>query len=364
MNEITLFTETMFVRGVIFLLHKWHILILLIVILLISMFSNHLVTLFIYALQIAWKICQSFLFVVLLAYFLFPLVHRLGSFGVNRTVAIILLFVWIFSIISLSLYFIYPYFIYQLDMLSAQLPTVFEKYDTLIKKFHAQTEVLPDLMHEQIDETIQLFQSMIENRVKNILKKMTNVMDIFIVLSVSPIILFYVLRDGNEWKMKMDTYLRKHNKLFTMRVLSIIHEHIGKYIYGQLIVMCIISLLLFPVYYFLGIPYALLFAVFGGIMNIIPYIGPFIGVIPTLIAAMMISWHTVFFVILLTIVVQIVEGALVSPFIIGKTVQLHPITVIVAVLIGAEVAGLVGMLLIIPLFSIGKAILQMDRTVI
>src|SRR5699024_8410460 len=126
--------------------------------------------------------------------------------------------------------------------------------------------------------------------------------------------------------------------------------------YGQLIVICIVTLLLFFGYALFDIPYAFLFALFGGILNIIPYIGPLIGFIPVMIASMLMSWHTFFLISLFTLVVQVMEGVFISPFVIGKSVQLHPLTVIVVVLIGAEIGGLVGMLLLVPVFSITKTL--------
>jgi len=92
-------------------------------------------------------------------------------------------------------------------------------------------------------------------------------------------------------------------------------------------------------------------------MNIIPYIGPLLGAIPAIIAASQSGWLIVTLLITCTVIVQLIENACISPYIIGKQIELHPLAVIFAIFIGAELAGVIGMILMIPLFSIAKAII-------
>lgn len=328
---------------------------------LLILFPEQIIAVCLYVVKVVWRICLPFLFVGILAYFLFPIVRKLESFGVKRSVAVILIYVWIISLISLSTYFIYPYFILQLDTLFNRLPIIFTKFEQLLMTFHTKTESFPQILHDQIDELFQMIALLFEEKIEKILNRLTNVVDIVILMTITPIILFYVLKDGPKWKHVIRTYVEGNHYRSILPLGRLAHQYIGKYIYGQLIVICIVTLLLFFGYALFDIPYAFLFALFGGIMNIIPYIGPLIGFIPVMIASMLMSWHTFFLISLFTLVVQVMEGVFISPFVIGKSVQLHPLTVIVVVLIGAEIGGLVGMLLLVPVFSITKTLYQASR---
>src|SRR5690625_1915641 len=110
------------------------------------------------------------------------------------------------------------------------------------------------------------------------------------------------------------------------------------------------------IYYILQIKYALLLAAFLGLMNIIPYFGPIIGTIPALAIALTMSWKTALFVLITSAVVQILESSFLSPYIMVKSVQIHPIIIICTLLIGAEIGGVIGMIIAIPTVTICKAV--------
>ena len=107
-----------------------------------------------------------------------------------------------------------------------------------------------------------------------------------------------------------------------------------------------------------GIPYALLVGLFAGITNIIPYLGPYIGLMPALFLAFSKSLPTVFWVIVVCIVVQQLDGNLVYPNVIGKSLHLHPLTIIIILLVAGNIAGLLGMILGVPLYAVTKVVVK------
>src|SRR5690606_18077961 len=109
---------------------------------------------------------------------------------------------------------------------------------------------------------------------------------------------------------------------------------LGDYIRGQLIVCLFVSLTAFLVFNFLNIDYALLLAILMGITNIIPYFGPIIGAVPVIVIAFTTtnSVKLVLFALIGIFVIQIIEGNLLSPYIVGKSVAIHPIAIIFALL--------------------------------
>lgn len=95
---------------------------------------------------------------------------------------------------------------------------------------------------------------------------------------------------------------------------------------------------------------------FAGITNIIPYLGPYIGLVPAIFIALSMSFKEVILVIVVCVVVQQIDGNLVYPNVIGKSLDIHPLTIIMILLAAGNIAGLLGMILAIPLYAVSKVV--------
>ncbi len=125
---------------------------------------------------------------------------------------------------------------------------------------------------------------------------------------------------------------RKH----TIRILLDIDKALGNYIRGQFLVCLIIGLIAYIGYWLIGIPYPLLLASVVAVTNIIPYIGPFIGAAPALVVASTVSVKMVLYVLLVNTACQILEGNVISPQVVGRSLNLHPLMIIFALLAGGR----------------------------
>ncbi|MNP24022.1 pheromone autoinducer 2 transporter [compost metagenome] len=94
------------------------------------------------------------------------------------------------------------------------------------------------------------------------------------------------------------------------------------------------------------------------ICNIIPYLGPFLGAAPAMVVATTISWKMVLLVLLVNMVCQMIESNIISPQVVGRTLHLHPLLIIFALLVGGEIAGIPGLILAVPFFAVMKVIIQ------
>jgi len=147
------------------------------------------------------------------------------------------------------------------------------------------------------------------------------------------------------------------NKL--KEVLYTIDDTFYKYIRGQLLEACIVGILSGTVLYFIGIDYALIIGIIAGICNMIPYIGPIVGTILAVIMALlsgqpiMAIWATIGMV-----VVQQVDNNLLAPKIVGDSVGLHPVFTMLAIIIGGNLGGLIGMLVAVPVAASLKILLS------
>src|SRR5690606_25965410 len=97
--------------------------------------------------------------------------------------------------------------------------------------------------------------------------------------------------------------------------------------------------------------------IFIGIADLIPYFGAFIGAIPAVVVAGLHSWQSALFTLVIIFIIQQIEGNVLAPIIVGKTLSLHPMFIIIALLIGVEIGGVVGLLLAVPLMAVGKVTL-------
>jgi predicted PurR-regulated permease PerM len=127
-----------------------------------------------------------------------------------------------------------------------------------------------------------------------------------------------------------------------------IKTRIGKWMGGQLILMGIIFLLDFLVLYMLGVPYAIIIALLGGFLEIIPYIGPMLSTFIATLVALLVSPVKAIVVLISYILIQQAENHIILPQIMKKAVGLNPLSVILAILIGAKIAGVLGVILAVP----------------
>lgn len=129
---------------------------------------------------------------------------------------------------------------------------------------------------------------------------------------------------------------------------------IGGYVRGQLLIALFVGTVVAIGLSLLGIPSALAIGFLAGIFNIIPYLGPIIGAIPAVLLAAPMGITKVLLAIAVFVVANQVEGSFLSPIVLSKTTDLHPITVLLSILIGASLMGFAGALIAVPLVALGK----------
>lgn len=136
-----------------------------------------------------------------------------------------------------------------------------------------------------------------------------------------------------------------------------IDEAIGKYIKVTMLDSVIVGIASYIIFFFLKLEYKMLFSIIMGIGNVIPFIGPFIGLIPVILFAMTKSWKLVVLIVVLITIVQTIEANIVKPWLTSKSVDIHPITTLLVVLVGGGLFGIGGAFLAIPVYIVFKLII-------
>src|SRR5699024_1793130 len=133
---------------------------------------------------------------------------------------------------------------------------------------------------------------------------------------------------------------------------------VGSYIQGQIIVATCIGILLFIGYSIIGLDYAITLAIVAAVLSVVPYLGPTMAISPAIIIAVVDSPFMLLKLAIVWIAVQFLEGHFISPNIMGKTMKIHPLTIMLTLLVAGNLFGIVGVILGIPGYAILKVIIQ------
>lgn len=183
-------------------------------------------------------------------------------------------------------------------------------------------------------------------------------------LAMVPLILFYILKDRGKLIEGMLNTLSPEPRKHTQNILSILNDVFSSYIRGQLLLGLVVGLVVFLGLFVMGLlfapkltPYAPVLGIVAGIFELIPVIGPWLGAIPGVIVTLAFAPDMIIPVILLYLLVQLLENSLLVPRIQSESLNLHPVMVLAALIIGSEVAGLWGIILGPPLAAAGRSVL-------
>ncbi|MEA2086812.1 MAG: AI-2E family transporter [Candidatus Caldatribacteriota bacterium] len=300
-----------------------------------------------------------FSFALMLAYFFDPLYKFLLNKKAPKALAIIIVFGIIIALLILTIFFLIPSVINQLNILYKEIPKFIENYQNLILSIKPQLSKFMDpadvetLLKENLSElqkSVLGFSQTIVIYLSNIVSSIT------FGIVIVPLILFYIMRDMFIFKENLYIFVSKENKKEFKEVLEEIDNIVSGFIRGRIIVCFIVGTLIGIGLYFLNLKFALIIGIVSGVFNFIPYLGPIVGVILALIFALGSPWWTLLMVVVLFVLVNQLEAIYLNPNILGKGLGLHPLTVILSMLICGQLLGILGVLVAVPLAAILKVL--------
>ncbi|AFS71561.1 MULTISPECIES: AI-2E family transporter [Exiguobacterium] len=302
----------------------------------------------------------------ILYYVLLPIVELLEK-KMKRRPAVIVVLLGLISILT-TLGFIFG------PMLSDQITEFVNSIPTLASQFQRQlTDVRDQLQNSAFfsrflggqDDLFNKFSGNISEYASSFLKNIgtgvggfvsvitTTVVTIIII----PIMLIYMLLDGDKLKGNLVKMMPYEYHKETKKILSDVHLTIMSYIRGQVIVSIGVGIIAYIGYLIIGIDYALLLALFATMTNIIPFLGPVIGVVPALIVGFIQDPILAVYAVVVMTVAQQIDSHIMSPLVQGKTLDVHPLTIIIVLLVAGNIAGFFGVLLGVPFYAVMKVII-------
>lgn len=309
-----------------------------------------------------WNVIEVILFPlftgIILAYLLHPLVMFVQKRGLPRFVSILAIYLLFAGGIAWIVIQGAPLMIKQMKEFADFVPHYVTTYEGWIDQLRAKQSLLPEGIQLEMNKGITSLEKRISEGMGSIMKRVQTLLDTIFIWLIIPFVVFYLLKDYEQIQTILLRFLPRSLRKRMIRMGRDMDEALGNYIRGQLTVCAIVGGLAYLGYWLIGMPYALLLAAIVGITNIIPYFGPFIGAAPAFMIALTISPRMALYVVIVNTVIQVLEGNILSPTIVGRTLQIHPLFIIFALLVGGEVGGLLGMILAVPLFAIFKVLIQ------
>ncbi len=289
-----------------------------------------------------------------ITYLLHPIVENLHSRGLHRGMAVFIIYTLFFGGVGFAIYRGIPTFVNQLHDLGENAPVFAAYYQEWVDGIQDETSRWPPAVKERIDSSILAVEAYLENILSSILKFLKGVLNSVVTIAIIPFIAFYMLKDFKLMKRSV-WYLtprrwRDQGKLF----LRDVDKSLGSYIRGQLLVCLVIGILSTLFFFIADMPYSLLLGIIVGITNVIPYFGPIIGAIPAVIIAATISAKMVIICVVIVFSLQFLEGNILGPIIVGRSLHMHPLVIMFALIAGGEVGGVIGLVLAVPVLVVLK----------
>lgn len=290
-----------------------------------------------------------------------PLVKFLqDKLKINRMIGILITLSLLFGLIALGIIYLLPILINQLSSLINSTQGLYWE----IQSFVNQLSKNPLFRNLNIQSTIQQLNLSYVDILQNILNSVTNslgsvlsaVVNTLMILIMTPIFLVYFLMDGHKLLPMLERTVLKRDKLNISSLLTNLNATVARYISGISIDALIIGALAYIGYSVIGLKYALVFAIFSSLANLIPYVGPSIGLIPMVITYAFTDPQKMVAALIYMLIIQQVDGNILYPRIVGGVMKVHPITIMVLLLLSSNIYGVLGMIVAIPTYSILKEI--------
>ena len=289
-----------------------------------------------------------------------PLVSKMTKKGMSRILASII--VYIVFVLFLVLFFriFIPIIYKELNELIGTLPGIMNKITTFIDDVFAKIDapgVDIEKMKNSVLSAVTAYGNSISSNIPTTIVSMMSSLfsglgSIFFALIIG----LYMLFDFDNVTVLFLKLIPKRHQMETAELLENIGKEVRKCVNGTLLVACMVFVCDTIGFSIVGLKSALLFGLFCGITDLIPYIGPYIGTAVATVVGLTQSPLTGIGVLIIAIIVQLVESYILQPVVMSRATNLHPVTIICGLLIFGHFFGIIGMILATPIMSIFKVI--------
>ncbi len=300
----------------------------------------------------------TILTISILAFIFNPFVTMLEREGFNRLTSTLITFVVVVFLCYLALSIFIPEFILQMNQLINTL-NVYSLHNELISIEDKIHKYLPFFNPGDLSNRIERFISTgFVNSFDKIASVLTGIVSVVALVVIVPFITFFLLKDSHSLLHGILHIIP--NKYFEMSywILKKVAIQLGRFVRGWVFDATFVGVATGFGYYFLGVKNSLPLGLISGVGHLVPYLGPVIGMIPAIIISVIQygNFSQVPFIIIMIIAVYAVDNGVVQPYVFAKSVDMHPIVIILLILAGGQLMGVIGMLIAVPLATVIKTL--------
>jgi predicted PurR-regulated permease PerM len=291
---------------------------------------------------------------ILLGLIFAPFVRILEGHGFSRTVSTLIVFAFFGFFIYLGLSFVIPKLVSQMNQLIISLKT-FSLNEELATIENKILSVFPLFNKGELTQRVQtILSTSFNDAINHITQFLSGLISIVAVLVIVPFITFFLLKDAADIQKTLIHIVP--NKYFEASywIFKRVSLQLGRFVRGWIFDATFVGVTMGFGFYFIGVPNALPLGVIAGLGHLIPYFGPIIGGIPAIILSIMQTGDLsqVPLIILIVTLTYSLDNGLVQPYVFSKSVDMHPVVIILLIISGGELFGIIGMLLAIPVTTV------------
>ncbi len=305
------------------------------------------------------------------AYVLFPAVKGLERLmpwrnrhpDAARVAAISVIYLIAVAILIGLLALIIPPAVRQSTSLIEDLPKIYmearQAVEELVERF---ADDIPQDVRDKAEEILadlgDTLLSVAQAALTKTLQAVANTFSFIIGLAIVPVLLFYLLKDGERLVASSLSIFPKNARGHAKEVVRIVNESLGAYIRAQLLLMLFVGLIVFVGLLLLDIEFAVLLGLVAGITEAIPVVGPIIGAVPGIIVTLATDPEKIVWVLALYLGSQLLENSLLVPRIQGNAVHMHPVVIMALLIVGSETFGVIGVVAAVPVASVTREVFK------
>lgn len=325
---------------------------------------------FVWLLFLLSKILIPFFIAAFLAYIGDPLVERLSRLGLSRLFGVIVVFVIFIAILFALVLLLIPMANRQIQTLISFVPSIIDWVQThFVTWLHVHLNINIDKLFslDSIKKNLATHFSnasqVMQFLIKTITASSVAIIEWGITLILIPVVTFYLMRDWKKLKSALHSLMPRSKEPEMMRLANECNTVFGAFIRGQLFVMIALGIIYSIGLSLVGLNIAIIIGIMAGLVSVVPYLGFICGLVTALItAAFQFNdfWH-VLLVFIVFAIGYILEGMVLTPYLVGGRIGLHPVAVIFAVLAGGVLFGFFGVLLALPVATVAMVFVRYYR---
>ena len=285
----------------------------------------------------------------LLAYLLDPITTYLESKGLTRMVATLVVLLGIVLLLVLLVLVLYPVVVSEIR--SMQSAAVEQRTTEIVANLQSTVRekfAFLGLDQLNIPQKMGEFKKKMSEKLLEFL--VTGFASLIVELAIIPFVVFFLLKDGREMKKLFISKVPNPYFEFSLNLIFRMDRHLGNYLRGQSLDAAGFGILVTLVLWILGVKYAVFLGVFAGLANLIPYVGPLAGGLLSATVALLDGGDLskVGVVAVAFVGIKLADDAIIQPLTVAKSVEMHPLAVLIVVILGGKTFGILGMLLSVP----------------